>query len=80
MFVCQVVSDFANFNLDDSSQSVCVACVCVCVCVPLASDSPETVEVTIVNLGTVTALDKIMQGHTRFSHENNKCLIISETL
>ena len=32
----QVVSDFANFNVDDPSVSVCV---CVCVCVSFTSDS-----------------------------------------
>ena len=31
IFVCKVVSDFSNFNVDDPAESVCV-CVCVCVC------------------------------------------------
>ena len=57
-----------------------------------ASDSLETVEIIIVNIGTVTASDMLMrhvfiiltltglQGHTDLIHENNKCFIISETL
>ena len=65
---------------------VCV-CVCVCVC-----DSSETIEVTIIKLRTVTATSMVMhhvlitliltfiQGHTDLHHENNKCLIISETV
>ena len=32
-------------------------CVCVCVCVSLACDSSETIEVIIIKLGMVTALD-----------------------
>ena len=76
--------------------SVCVvvrACVraCVCVCMSLASDSSGTVEI-IIKLGTVTALVTIIhrvfmiltltfiQGHTDRNHENNKCLIFSETI
>ena len=73
---------------------MCV-CVCVseeCVCVSLASESSETVEVIIVNLGTVIASDMIMhhvlivltltfiQGLTDLNHENNKYLIVSETI
>ena len=58
--------------------------VCVCVCVSLASDSSETIKVTIIKLGTVTASDMGMhhviiiltmtfvQGHTYLNHENNK--------
>ena len=70
---------------------VCVS-LCVCVCVSLASDSSETIEV-IVNLVTVTTSDMrvhhvliivltvtFMQGHTDLNHENNTCLIISETV
>ena len=61
------------------------------VCLSLASDYSETIEV-IIKLGTVTASDMRMhrvliiltltfiQGHTDFNHENNKCLIISETV
>ena len=72
------------------------ACVCVSVCVRvsvfMASDSSETVEVIIGTLGTVTALDMIMhhvlitltltiiQGHTDPNDENDKCLLISETI
>ena len=53
-------------------------CQCVCVSV-LASDSSETVEVTTIKLGTVTATDMRMhhvlmltltfiQGHTDLNH------------
>ena len=61
-------------------------------CVSLISNSLETVEVSIVRCGKVAALDLKMhhvsilltltfiQGHRSFNHENNKCLIISETL
>ena len=35
-------------------------CVCVCVCVFLLSDFSETIEVTIVTFGTVTASDMSM--------------------
>ena len=74
---------------------MCV-CVCVCVylsvCVSLASDFSETIEVTIVKLGTVTASDMGMlhlliiltltfiQGHIDLNHENNVCSIITETV
>ena len=82
---------------------VCVQCVraraclpaclpaCLSVCVALASDSSETVEVSI-KLGMVPASDMIMHhvsliltltvipGHTRVNHENNKYWIISETV
>ena len=65
-----------------------------CVCVSLASDFSETVEVIIVKfeMVTLTVSDMRMrhvliilnlifiQGHTGFNHENNKCLIISETI
>ena len=80
-FVCKVVSDFAKFYIDDPSLSVCVS---------LASDSSETIEIT-VKLGTVTASDMLMhhlltiltltfiQDHSGLDHENKKCLnIISE--
>ena len=60
------------------------------VCVFLASDSSETVEVIIVKLGMVAAsvlrmhhvliILTFIQGHTYRIHENNKCLIISETI
>ena len=66
------------------------ACVYVCVCVSLVGDSSETVEVSIVLLGTVTASDMRMhhvlsmltfiQGHTYLNHEKNECLIISEAI
>ena len=84
---------------------VCV-CVCACVrtcvracgreggraCVSLASDSSETIEVIIVELGTVTASYMRMhhvlivltltfiQGHPARNRENTKCLIISDTI
>ena len=57
------------------------ACVSVCVSVFLASDYLETVEVTIVNLGMVTASDMgiqhvliiltstFIQGHTDLNRE-----------
>ena len=69
--------------------SVYVKCVCVC---DLASDSSETIEVIIMKHGMVTASDMLMhhvliiltltfiQGHTDLNYENNKCLIISETI
>ena len=59
---------------------------------PLASYSSEDVDVIIVNLDTVTASDMgthhmliiltltFIQGQTDLNHENNKCLIISETV
>ena len=60
----------------------------------LASDSSQTVEVIIFKLGTVTASDMGMhrvifiltvsvtfiQYHVNLNHENNKGLIISETI
>jgi hypothetical protein len=58
----------------------------------LARDSSEIINVIIIKLGTVTASDVRMhhvliililtfiQGHSDFNHENNKCLIISETM
>ena len=56
--------------------------------VSLARDSSETIEVIIIELGTVTVSDMRMhhvliivtlsEGHTDLNHENNKCLIISE--
>ena len=59
----------------------------------LASDSSETVEVIIVNLDRVTAsgmgIHHVVltltrpaynEGHRDLNHENNKCLIISETI
>ena len=59
-------------------------------CLSLARDSLETVEVVIIKFGMVTASDMGMQhvliiltfiqGHTDHNHENNKCLIISETI
>ena len=61
-------------------------------CVSLSNDSSEAVEVNIVKLGTVNDSDMGMyhvliiltlpfiQGHTYLNHENNTCLIISETI
>ena len=74
-----------KFKIDKAKVSVCVY-------VSFANDSSETVEVIIIKLGTVTASDMRMhhvliilalpfiQGHTDLNHENNKCLIISETI
>ena len=74
---------------------VYVICVCVCgsVCLSLAGDSSETVEVIIIKLGMVTALDMrmhhvliiltltFMQGHTDLNRKTIiKCSIISETV
>ena len=68
-------------------------CVCVRVCLSVPpSNSSETVEVTIVKVGTVTASGMRMhhmlivltltfiQDHTDRNHEKNKCLIISKTI
>ena len=64
----------------------------VSVCMSIASDSAETIEVVIIQLSTVTASNMLkhhvlsilaltfIQGHTDMNHENNKCLIISETI
>ena len=91
LFVCKVVSDYAHFNVDDPSLSVCLS-VFLSVSVFLASDSSETVEIIIIKLGTVTASDMVMhhvfiiltvtfiQGHTDLNPENNKRSIISETV
>ena len=59
-------------------------------CLSLANDSSETVEVIIVNLGTVTASDMMMYHVLTtllnltfiqdLNHENNKCLILSEII
>ena len=60
----------------------------VSVCVSFASDSSETVEGIIVELGSVTAADMRMhhviiiltltfiQGHTDLNHENNKVITV----
>ena len=70
---------FAKFNVE--------ARPCVRAC--LASDASETVEVVIVQLGTVTASEVRMhhvfiiltltfiQCHTDLTHESNNCLVIS---
>ena len=75
-------SDRARINVDDL-ESVCVH-VRLSVRLFLASDSSETVEVSICKLGTVTASDLMMhhvliiltltfiQGHIYLNHENNK--------
>ena len=61
-------------------------------CVSVISDCSEAIEVIIIKLGTVTASDMVMHhmlimmtltfipGHTDLNHENNKCLMISETV
>ena len=81
-------NDIAHFK-EENRDRVCL-CLCLSVRVSLSSDSSETV--IMVNLGTVTASDTRMhhvlimltltfiQGHTDRNHENNKCLIISETV
>ena len=73
------LAEIANFNVDDKSLSVCVF---------LASDTSESIEVTIINLGTVTASEMLMhhmliiltltliQGHSDLNHGNKKCWII----
>ena len=86
LIVCKVVNDLANFSVDQTR-------VCVCsVCMFLASNSSETVEVIIIKRGTVIASDMLVclvliiltftfiQGHTDPHHENNKCLIVAETI
>ena len=73
--------------------TACVrACVHSLLRVPLASYSSEMIEVIIIKLGIVTALDMLMyhvliiltltfiQAYTDLNHENNKCLIISKTI
>ena len=84
-FVLQSLTTFKMFKIDEAK-------VYLCVCVSLTSDSSETVEVIIIKLGTVTASDMVthhmlsiltltfIQGHTDLNHENNKDLIISETV
>ena len=79
-----VISDFANFTVEPRP--------CVFVCVSFTSDSSETVEVISIKFGTVPASGMGMhhvliiltmtfiQGHTDHNEENNKCLIISETI
>ena len=57
--------------------AVCVyeclyVCLCVCVCVSLASDSSETIEVTIIILGRVTASDIRMHHVLIISNVTNK--------
>ena len=76
-------------------EHVCVhvrVCLCVCVSIPHKRFLGNSVEVIIVKLGMVTASDMrvhhvfiiltltFIQGHTGLNHENNKCLIISETI
>ena len=63
----------------------------MCLC-PSQEDFSETVEVSIVKLGMVTASDMRMhdvliiltltfiQGQTDRNHENYQCMIISETV
>ena len=84
VFLCKV-----NFNVQNRDRVRACVRECVRACLSLASDSSETVEVTIVKLGTVTASDMRMHhvliiltlifsyGHTDLNHENNKCSIIS---
>ena len=67
-------------------------CLSVCVCVSLASDSSHTIEIIIIQLGTLTTSEMVMhhmlviltltfiQGQTDLNHKNNKSLIISVTM
>ena len=78
LFVCKVVNDFANFKVDnrERARAHAWARACVRACLSLTSDSSETIKVTIIKFGTVTASDMIMhhvliiltltfiQGHT----------------
>ena len=75
------------------TESVCLSVsLSVCVCVSFASDSSETVESIIVTFGMLIASDvrmhhvliiltlSFIQGHLDRNHENNRYLIISETI
>ena len=82
IFFLQSRKRLKHFNVHDPES----------VCVSLASDSSETVEVIIIELGMVIASDMVMHhvliiltltfipGHTDLNHENNKCSVISETV
>ena len=60
-------------------------------CLSISSDSSGTIEVIIINRGTITVSEMLMhhvliiwtwtfiQGHTYLNHGNNECVIISET-
>ena len=76
-------------------MGVCVGVgvgVCVCVYVSLASDSSDTIEVIIIKLCTASASAILMhhvliiltltfsEDHTDFNLENNKYVIISESI
>ena len=64
----------------------------MCACVSIASDSSETIEVSITKLGMVTASDMaiyhvfillnltLIQGHIDLNHENHTFWIISDTV
>ena len=66
--------------------------VCLTDCLSLASDSSETIEIIVINLGMVTDSDMVVrhvfiiltltfiQGHIYLSHKNHTCSIISETV
>ena len=84
-FCYQSHKDFENVSIDES--------VSVYVSVPrIASDSSESIEVTIIQHDTVTATYirvhhvsicftlTFVQGHTYLNHENNKGSITSETV
>ena len=65
---------------------------CVCVCVSVASHISEVSEAITIKFDMVTASITrmhymliiltltIIQGYRHLNHENNKCLIISETV
>ena len=77
----------SHFNVNDQSLYVYLS-----VCVSLESDSPETIEVTIITFGRVAASGMLMHhviiiltltfipDHTDLNHENMKCSSISETV
>ena len=82
-------------NVDDPGVCVCVcACVraCMYVCLSIASHISETSEARAITFDTLTASVTRMhhvliiltltfiQGQPDLNHENNKCLIISETI
>ena len=92
-FVCKVVSDFTNVNVDDPASlcmcaRVCVhtcvrvcacvrACVRVCVCVSLASDSSETVEVIFAKCFSVNPESIYSTGS--FKHIIFNIFVLSHT-
>ena len=88
-FFGEILNDFEKIQEAKVHLSQCQS-----VCVSLTSDSSKTIKVIIIKLGMVTASDMVMhhvliiltvtftelQGYIDLNHENNKCLIISETV